>query len=83
MISPIDASQESDTIYSFLDFTGRTRITMKLKNVLDIMKRQEIVIEYQFSRMQYLRKPITVATASALIFACIIGFSRIETNIGY
>ncbi|KAF9539620.1 proteasome regulatory particle base subunit [Mortierella hygrophila] len=72
---------EYSTTKTYMDSAGRSTVTILASNLIEDHA-QDLFIEYEFSQMSYLTKPLAAATMLMAIYATSIVFSRLDFKIG-
>ncbi|KAI7831767.1 Ribophorin I [Gamsiella multidivaricata] len=76
----VDEVEHSNT-KTYMDSAGRYTVTIRATNLIE-EHTQEMLIEYEFSAVSYLTKPLSAAAMLMAIFASSMLFSRMDFKIG-
>lgn len=75
--SPIEHSET----FSYLDTVGRPTVKLSYKNLVDSHRRGYIYVSYKYSKLDSLRKPLTIAGTFALVFVVALIVSKVNLKI--
>lgn len=68
---------------TFMDTTlGRTRLTLRARNVVDEIRDAELLVSYEYTLFAALRKPLSVAVGIAGVFGVVWAVGLVDNSIG-
>ena len=65
---------------TYLDTVGRTVLTIKARNLVDDFRGRELVISYEYSFFDSLRKPLVIFASTLSVFVGIWAISQIDVK---
>ncbi|KAG0019695.1 proteasome regulatory particle base subunit [Podila clonocystis] len=74
-------SIEQSTTKTYMDSAGRSTVTIQARNLIEDHA-QDMLIEYEYSSISYLTKPLAAATMLMAVFATSMIVSRLDFKIG-
>ncbi|KAI1306964.1 proteasome regulatory particle base subunit [Mortierella claussenii] len=74
-------SIEHSTTKTYMDSAGRYTVTIHAENLIEEHE-QDMLIEYEFSAVSYLTKPVAAASMLMVIFMTSMVFSKLDFKIG-
>lgn len=74
-------SVEHSTTKTYMDSAGRSTVTIQARNLIEDHA-QDMLIEYEYSSVSYLTKPLAAATMIMAAFATSMIVSRLDFKIG-
>ncbi|ETN39104.1 uncharacterized protein HMPREF1541_05326 [Cyphellophora europaea CBS 101466] len=78
-----DFEVEEGTTKTFMDTTlGRTRLTLKARNVVDEIRDAELLVTYEYTTAAALRKPLSIVAGFVAVFVVLWAVGQLDTSIG-
>lgn len=81
--SPIDFEyQDESTAFSYLDMVkGHTKVTIKYKNLVDELRKVDVLVHYKYTTFAQLAKPLSVALYLFLALVGVYLLSKIDVSV--
>lgn len=65
---------------TYLDTVGRTVLTIKARNLVDDFRGRELIVSYEYSFLDSLRKPLVIFASTLSVFVGIWAISQIDVK---
>lgn len=65
---------------TYLDTIGRTVLTIKARNLPDEFRDRELIVTYEYTLMDSLRKPLVIFASSMAVFFSVWLLSKVEVK---
>ena len=65
---------------TYLDTIGRTVLTIKARNLPDEFRDRELIVTYDYTLMDSLRKPLVIFSSSLAVFFGVWLLSKVEVK---
>lgn len=79
--SPLPIDTVMSSTYSFLDTIGRPTMSLEFDNLFDGHAKADILVEYSYSWMAAMKKPVSITVGLFAVFASILILSNVNINI--
>jgi oligosaccharyltransferase complex subunit alpha (ribophorin I) len=73
---------EKGTTKTFMDTLGRTRLTLRGRNVVDEIRDAELFVTYEYTLFAALKKPVSIVVGFLGVFGLIWAVGLIDNSIG-